>query len=49
MLAEFDEYQFFMGESMNPDAMHVLVKYDGETPYAYFFKDGLEEEKVVSC
>ena len=37
-----------MGESMNPDGMHVLLIYEGETPYAYFFKDGLIEEKVVS-
>lgn len=37
-----------MGESSNPDGMIVLVKYDGETPYLYFFKDGLIEEKVVS-
>lgn len=33
---------------MNPDSMHVVVLYEGETPMAYFFKDGLESEKVVS-
>ena len=33
---------------MNPDAMHVLVEYEGATPYLYFFKYGLVEEKVVS-
>lgn len=44
----FSDYQFFMGESCDPEGMHVLVLYEGETPYLYFFKDGLEEEKVVS-
>ena len=34
---------------MDPDGMHVLLIYKGEIPYAYFFKDGLDEEKVVSC
>lgn len=46
VLTEFKEYQFFVGESMNPDGMHALCKWDGETPYFYFFKHGLEEEKV---
>ena len=35
------------GESMNPDGMTVLLRWDEETPYMYFFKDGLIEEKVV--
>ena len=39
-----------MGESCSPDGMHALLKYgeDGMTPYMYFFKHGLAEEKVVS-
>ncbi len=37
-----------MGESLDPDGMNVLMIYEGETPFLYFFKDGLEEEKVVS-
>ena len=39
-----------MGESCDPDSMHVLCYYgdDGVTPYFLFFKDGLIEEKVVS-
>ncbi|MRA94136.1 hypothetical protein GH868_29765, partial [Bacillus thuringiensis] len=44
-LGEFKEYQFFCGESMNPDGMLVLMKWDGETPYLFFFKHGLDEEK----
>lgn len=43
---EFDDYQFFVGEHMNEDGMMILVKWDEETPYLYFFKHGLEEEKV---
>lgn len=46
ILGEFDEWQFYLGETMNIDGMVVLVKWDGETPYIYFFKHGLEEEKV---
>ncbi len=37
-----------MGESCDPDAMAIIMEHDGETPYLYFFKDGLIEEKVVS-
>jgi hypothetical protein len=46
VLGEFKEYQFFFGESMNPDGMLALMKWDGETPYMYFFKPGLDEERV---
>eukprot|EP00005_Dracoamoeba_jomungandri_P006125 CAMPEP_0174251106 /NCGR_PEP_ID=MMETSP0439-20130205/1041_1 /TAXON_ID=0 /ORGANISM="Stereomyxa ramosa, Strain Chinc5" /LENGTH=163 /DNA_ID=CAMNT_0015331341 /DNA_START=62 /DNA_END=553 /DNA_ORIENTATION=- len=44
---DFRDYQFFTGESMNPDGMVVLMKYseDGQTPYVYIFKDGVEEVK----
>jgi hypothetical protein len=33
---------------MNPEAMIILMRYreDGLTPCFYYFKDGLEEEKV---
>jgi len=46
VLEEFKEYQLYCGESMGPDGMLALMKWDGETPYIYFFKHGLEEEKV---
>lgn len=46
VIKEFDEYQFFVGESMNESGMCVLVRWDEETPYLYYFKHGLEEEKV---
>ncbi|KAJ2898804.1 hypothetical protein GGI21_002946 [Coemansia aciculifera] len=42
------DYDFYTGESMNPDGMIVLLNYraDGITPYLSFFRDGLTEMKV---
>jgi len=47
ILGKFDQYQFFTGEKMNPEAMVILMNYreDGLTPYFVMFKDGIEEEK----
>ncbi|XP_069878905.1 translationally-controlled tumor protein-like [Dipodomys merriami] len=47
ILADFNNYQFFIGENMNPDGMVALLDYheDGVTPFMIFFKDGLEMEK----
>ncbi|KAG8452307.1 hypothetical protein GDO86_004205 [Hymenochirus boettgeri] len=47
ILANFKDYQFFVGERMNPDGMVALLNYreDGITPYMLFFKDGLIYEK----
>uniref|UniRef100_A0A2K5YWC9 Translationally-controlled tumor protein n=1 Tax=Mandrillus leucophaeus TaxID=9568 RepID=A0A2K5YWC9_MANLE len=47
ILANFKNYQFFIGENMNPDGMVALLVYreDGVTPYMIFFQDGLEMEK----
>lgn len=47
ILANFKNYQFFTGETMNPEGMVALLDYreDGITPYMTFFKDGLEIEK----
>lgn len=44
VLANFKNYQFFMGVHMNPDGMVALLDYheDSVTPYMIFFKDGLE-------
>eukprot|EP00048_Salpingoeca_helianthica_P014357 m.221311 g.221311 ORF g.221311 m.221311 type:complete len:174 (+) comp15768_c0_seq1:175-696(+) len=41
------KFNFYTGESMNPEGMVGLLNYreDGVTPYFVFFKDGLEEEK----
>ena len=48
ILANFKNYQFFIGENMNPDVTVTLLNYheDGVTPYMIFFKDGLEMENV---
>uniref|UniRef100_A0A2K5J7R6 Translationally-controlled tumor protein n=1 Tax=Colobus angolensis palliatus TaxID=336983 RepID=A0A2K5J7R6_COLAP len=50
ILANFKNYQFFIGENMNPDGMVTLLDYceDGVTPYMIFFKVGLEMEKLNS-
>uniref|UniRef100_A0A8C5L0K2 Translationally-controlled tumor protein n=1 Tax=Jaculus jaculus TaxID=51337 RepID=A0A8C5L0K2_JACJA len=47
ILANFNNYQFFIGENMNPDGMAALLddREDGVTPFMIFFKDGLEMEK----
>jgi len=46
VLANFKDYQLFCGESMNPEGMLALMKWEEETPYMYFFKHGLDAEKV---
>jgi len=52
VLPNLGDYQFFLGESSNPDGMVALLEYrpkddgSGETPIMMFFKHGLEEEKV---
>ena len=47
-MENFNDYQFFTGESMNPDGMVVLSIWKGDGPVFYYFKDGLTEEKCVS-
>jgi hypothetical protein len=48
IIANFKDYEFFTGDSMNPDGMIVLLNYreDGVTPYVTVWKHGLEEMKV---
>ncbi|KAM8748709.1 translationally-controlled tumor protein homolog [Acanthopagrus schlegelii] len=47
ILGQIKDFQFYTGESMNPDGMVGLLNYreDGITPYMLFYKDGLEVEK----
>eukprot|EP00834_Sanchytrium_tribonematis_P001412 NODE_34_length_36538_cov_0.612854.p20 type:complete len:160 gc:universal NODE_34_length_36538_cov_0.612854:7844-7365(-) len=47
-LGNIADLQFFIGESMDPDAMVALLNWreDGITPYITFFKDGLKIEKL---
>ncbi|KDN37411.1 translationally-controlled tumor protein [Tilletiaria anomala UBC 951] len=48
IVANFKDYEFYTGESMNPDGMVVLLNYreDGVTPYFIFWKDGLKSQKI---
>ncbi|EMD40737.1 translationally-controlled tumor protein [Gelatoporia subvermispora B] len=48
VVTNFKDYEFYTGESMNPDGMVALLNYreDGITPYFTFWKDGLKEVKL---
>ncbi|KAK3942439.1 Mss4-like protein [Diplogelasinospora grovesii] len=48
ILGNFKDWEFYTGESMNPDGMIVLLNYreDGTTPYVVVWKHGLTEMKV---
>jgi len=48
ILGNFKNYEFYVGESMNPDGMVLLLNYreDGTTPFFTIWKDGLSEMKV---
>ncbi|KAJ5578773.1 uncharacterized protein N7459_007737 [Penicillium hispanicum] len=46
--SNYDNYDILMGQSMDGDAMHVLIDFreDGVTPFATVWKHGLKEVKV---
>ena len=48
IVANFKDYEFLTGESMNPDGMVILLNYreDGVTPFVTVWKHGLSEMKV---
>ncbi len=48
VLKHFKDYEFYTGESMDPDAMVILLNYreDGVTPYVSVWKHGVSEEKI---
>jgi len=48
VVANFKDFEFFTGESMNPDGMIALLNYreDGVTPYLTFWKDGVKQIKL---
>ncbi|KAJ3308818.1 Translationally-controlled tumor protein [Boothiomyces sp. JEL0838] len=48
ILSNIKDYEFFVGESMDPEGAVGLLNYreDGITPYITYFKDGLKTEKV---
>ncbi|KAI1795226.1 translationally controlled tumor-associated [Ganoderma leucocontextum] len=48
VIANFKDYEFYVGEKMDPDGMVALLNYreDGITPFFTFWKDGLKEIKL---
>jgi hypothetical protein len=48
IVANFKDYEFYIGESMNPDGMVALLNYreDGVTPFFTIWKHGLKETKL---
>ncbi|KAF8743207.1 TCTP family, partial [Rhizoctonia solani] len=48
IVANFKDFEFYTGESMNADGLVLLLNYreDGITPYFIIWKDGLKEEKL---
>lgn len=50
ILENFDDYSFYVGESMDPEAMVVIMGYyeNGVDSYVYLFKDGVKTIKMAS-
>lgn len=48
IVGSFNDWEFYTGESMDPEGMVALLNYreDGVTPYLVFWKDGLRETKI---
>ncbi|KAJ1945242.1 Ribosome associating protein [Linderina macrospora] len=48
ILGNIKDYEFYTGESMDPDGMVALLNYraDGVTPYFTFFADGVKSQKL---
>ncbi|KAJ2727120.1 hypothetical protein GGI07_000004 [Coemansia sp. Benny D115] len=48
ILGNIKDYEFYTGESMDPDGMVALLNYreDGVTPYFTFFKAGVKSMKL---
>ncbi|ODQ77050.1 hypothetical protein BABINDRAFT_163783 [Babjeviella inositovora NRRL Y-12698] len=48
VVSSFGDWDFFTGESMDPDAMVVMLNYreDGTTPYVAIWKHGVKAEKI---
>lgn len=48
IVANFKDYDFYTGSSMNVDGMVALLNYrsDGTTPYFTIWKDGVKEVKL---
>ncbi|KAK6197940.1 translationally controlled tumor protein [Scheffersomyces amazonensis] len=48
VIGSFNDWDFYTGESMDPDAMVVLLNYreNGTTPYVAVWKHGIDENKI---
>ncbi|PWN86599.1 putative translationally-controlled tumor protein [Acaromyces ingoldii] len=48
IVGNFKDYDFYTGESGDPEGMVALLNYreDGVTPYLIFWKDGVKEQKI---
>jgi hypothetical protein len=48
VIANFKDFEFYTGESMNPEGMVALLNYreDGVTPYFTFWKHGAKQVKL---
>jgi len=48
IVANFKDFEFYTGESMNPEGMVALLNYraDGITPYFTFWKHGAKQVKL---
>ncbi|KAL6933705.1 Translationally-controlled tumor protein homolog [Hanseniaspora guilliermondii] len=48
VVSTFKDWEFFTGESMDPDGMLVLLNYreDGTTPFVGIWKHGVVQEKI---
>ena len=48
VIGSFKDWEFYTGESMDPDAMIVLMNYreDGVTPFVSIWKHGVNETKI---
>lgn len=48
VIGSFNDWDFYTGESMDPDAMLVLLNYreNGTTPYVAIWKHGVKETKI---
>ncbi|CDO95408.1 unnamed protein product [Kluyveromyces dobzhanskii CBS 2104] len=48
VIGSFKDWDFYTGESMDPDGMLILLNYreDGTTPYVAIWKHGVKAEKI---
>ena len=45
IFSNFDNYRFYQGESMDPEAMVCLLEFRGNSEVMIYWKDGLKTQK----